>query len=116
MTMQRNNVQLIGNLGMNPEIKTSPTGKKIARFSLANVSYKNSGEAKTATVNWFQLVAWEEQADIAEQYLYKGRKVGVSGRLVSRSWQDKTGKKHSITEIIVQDIIMMDEPQISKAA
>jgi single-strand DNA-binding protein len=114
--MERNSVQLIGNLGMNPEIKTSPTGKKIARFSLANVSFKTSGETTTTTVNWFQLVAWEKQADIAEQYLFKGRKVGVSGRLVTRNWVDKEGRKHHITEVIVQDILLMDEPRVAKAA
>jgi single-strand DNA-binding protein len=116
MNFQNNNVQLIGNIGMNPEIKTSPSGKKIARFTLANVRYKQSGDTKTSEINWFQLVAWEKQADIAEQYLYKGRKVGVSGRLVARSWNDKDGHKHTITEIIVSDIIMMDEPKIAKAA
>lgn len=116
MNMLRNNVQLIGNLGMNPEVKCTASGKKVARFTLANVSYKTTGQVTTQNVNWFNLVAWEKQADIAEQYLYKGRKVGISGRLVTRSWTDKDGRKHNITEIVVQDIVMMDEPQVSVAA
>jgi single-strand DNA-binding protein len=116
MNMLRNNVQLIGNLGMNPEVKSTASGKKVARFTLANVSFKSSGETKITTINWFNLVAWEQQADIAEQYLYKGRKVGISGRLVTRSWSDKDGRKHNITEIIVQDIVMMDEPKAAQAA
>ncbi|MBI3509916.1 MAG: single-stranded DNA-binding protein [Bacteroidetes bacterium] len=114
--MLRNNVQLIGNLGMNPEVKSTSTGKKVARFTLANVNFKTQGETKTTFVNWFNLVAWEKQAEIAEQYLYKGRKVGVNGRLATRNWVDADGRKHSITEIIVSDIIMMDEPKIEKAA
>ncbi|CAN5402804.1 single-stranded DNA-binding protein [soil metagenome] len=116
MDMKRNNVQLIGNLGMNPEVKSTTSGKKVARFTLANVAYKTKGTEKTSTVNWFNLVAWETQADIAEQYLYKGRKVGINGRLVVRTWSDKDGKKHSMTEIVVNDIVMMDEPKVSVAA
>lgn len=116
MEMKRNNVQLIGNLGMNPEVKSTTTGKKVARFTLANVAYKNNGTEKSSTINWFNLVAWETQADIAEQYLYKGRKVGINGRLVTRTWEDKLGKKHSMTEIVVNDIVMMDEPKVAKAA
>lgn len=115
MKMLFNNVQLIGNLGMNPEIKCTPTGKKVARFTLANVNYKMAGDSKTSSVSWFNLVAWDKQADIAEQYLYKGRKVGVSGRLVTRSWEDSEGRKHMMTEIIVRDIVMMDDG-LAKAA
>lgn len=109
MNNPNNNVQLIGNLGMNPEIKSTSTGKKVARFTLANVSYRTSGDKKTTQVNWFNLVAWEKQADIAEQYLYKGRKVGISGRLIARTWFDRDGKKHTLTEVVVNDIVMMDE-------
>ncbi|HEU4717523.1 MAG TPA: single-stranded DNA-binding protein [Bacteroidia bacterium] len=116
MTIQRNQVQLIGNLGMNPEVKSTTTGKKVARFTLANVSYKGKGDEKSTGVNWFHLVAWEKQADIVEQYLYKGRRVGVSGRLVTRTWEDRDGKKHSLTEIVVNDIVMMDEPKAETQA
>jgi single-strand DNA-binding protein len=109
--MKANNVQLIGKLGMNPEIKATSTGKKVARFSIAHVSYsKGQGDKKESNVNWFNMVAWEQQADIAEQYLHKGRKVHVSGRLVNRSWVDKLGQKRTSTEIVVNDIVMMDDP------
>ncbi len=114
--MQANNVQLIGKLGMNPEVKATTTGKKVARFSLAHVTYSNAADGtKTSNVNWFNLVAWEAQADVAEQYLHKGRKVGVNGRLVQRSWVDKLGQKRSSTEIVVNDIIMMDDPMQAAA-
>jgi single-strand DNA-binding protein len=116
MNMQRNNVQLIGNLGMNPEVKCTSTGKKVARFTLANVAWRTAGGETTTTVNWFNLVAWEGQADIAEQYLYKGRRVGITGRLATRTWNDKDGKKHSMVEIVVSDIVMMDQPKAAKAA
>jgi len=55
------------------------------------------------------MVAWEKQADVVEQYLQKGRKVGVSGRLMQRSWTDKLGQKRTNTEIVVSDIVLMDE-------
>ncbi len=115
--MQANNVQLIGNLGMNPEVKATTTGKKIARFTLAHVNYTKSaeGEKKAGNVNWFNLIAWEKQADVAEQYLFKGRKVGITGRLVTRTWVDKVGQKRTTTEIVVSDIVMMDDPMKSAA-
>jgi len=109
--MQANNVQLIGKLGMNPEVKATTTGKKVARFSLAHVTYSTGADGqKSSNVNWFNMVAWEAQADVAEQYLHKGRKVGVNGRLVQRSWVDKLGQKRTSTEIVVHDIVMMDDP------
>ncbi len=108
--MQANNVQIIGKLGMNPEVKATTTGKKVARFSLAHVSYTTSMEGqKQSNVHWFNMVAWEKQADVVEQYLQKGRKVGVSGRLMQRSWVDKLGQKRTNTEIVVNDIVLMDE-------
>ncbi|GAB4148631.1 MAG: hypothetical protein Fur0041_22110 [Bacteroidia bacterium] len=103
--MLSNSVELVGLIGMNPEIKSTTTGKKVARFTLAHKPYKNNGNNQ---VNWFQLVAWEEQAAVAEQYLYKGRKVGIKGKLVTRLWTDKNGVKRSSTEIVVSDMIMMD--------
>jgi single-strand DNA-binding protein len=108
--MQANNVQIIGKLGMNPEVKATTTGKKVARFSLAHVTYSNSAEGqRSSNVHWFNMVAWEKQADVVEQYLQKGRKVGVSGRLMQRSWTDKLGQKRTNTEIVVSDIVLMDE-------
>jgi single-strand DNA-binding protein len=108
--MQANNVQLIGKLGMNPEVKATTTGKKVARFSLAHVAYSTAADgSKASSVNWFNMVAWEKQADVAEQYLHKGRKVAVNGRLVSRQWVDKLGQKRTNTEIVVNDIVLMDE-------
>jgi single-strand DNA-binding protein len=108
--MQANNVQIIGKLGMNPEVKATTTGKKVARFSLAHVSYTTAADGgKLSNVHWFNMVAWEKQADVVEQYLQKGRKVGVSGRLMQRQWVDKLGQKRTNTEIVVNDIVLMDE-------
>jgi single-strand DNA-binding protein len=114
-TMKANNVELIGKLGMNPEVKATSTGKKVARFTLAHLAFSKKSNAadenkKPASVNWFNLVAWEDQADVAEQYLFKGRKVHVKGRLISRNWTDKSGQKRTTTEIVVNDIVMMDDP------
>ena len=90
----RNKVQLIGNLGAAPEIKTLDGGKKMARFSIAtNESYKNAKGEKVTETQWHNLVAWGKVADVAEKYLTKGKEVVIEGKLVSRSYNDKEGSK-----------------------
>ncbi|WWC83036.1 Single-stranded DNA-binding protein [Mycovorax composti] len=104
----KNKVQLIGNLGNAPEIKTTINGKKMARFSIAtNETYKNlSGERVTETT-WHHLVAWGRLADIAEKYLEKGREVAVEGKLVNRQYESKNGEKRYITEIQVHELLLL---------
>jgi len=108
MNTLRNKVQLIGNLGNNPEIITLDSGKKLAKFSLAtNESYKNSQGEKVTETQWHNLVAWNNTAEIIEKYLEKGREIAIEGKLTSRSYDDKDGNKRYVTEIIVNELLML---------
>lgn len=108
MTNLRNNVQLIGNLGTAPEVKELANGSKMARITLAtNESYKNKNGETVKETQWHNLVAWNNQAAIAEKYLEKGKEVCISGKLNNRSYQDNEGITRYITEIVVTDILML---------
>ena len=108
MNNLKNKVQLIGNLGMNPEIKTLDSGKKLAKFSIAtNESYKNAKGEKIEDTQWHNLIAWGKTADIIEQYLQKGNEVAIEGRLSNRSYDDKDGNKRYVTEIVVNELLML---------
>ena len=112
MNNLRNKVQLIGNLGMNPEIITLDSGKKLAKFSLAtNESYKNTKGEKVNDTQWHNLIAWGKTADIIDKYLKKGNEVAVEGKLTNRSYDDKDGNKRYITEIVVNELLMLGGKQ-----
>jgi single-strand DNA-binding protein len=108
MNTIRNKVQLIGNLGKAPEVREFDKGKKMARFSVAtNESYKNAqGEWETQTT-WHNLVAWGNQASLCERKLNKGSEVAIEGKLVSRSYTDKEGNKKYVTEVQVNEILVL---------
>jgi single-strand DNA-binding protein len=104
----RNSVQLIGHLGMDPEVKEVANGKKIAKFSLATTDYyRNSEGEKISSTQWHQVVAWGKNADLAAQYLIKGKEVAVQGKLNHRSYEDKQGITHYFTEIVVNEILLL---------
>jgi len=104
----RNRVQLIGNLGNAPEIRKTETGKKLVRFSVAtNESYKNSNGEKVTETQWHHLVAWGKLADIAEKFLNKGTEVAIEGKLINRNYTDKEGIKKYITEIQVNELLLL---------
>jgi single-strand DNA-binding protein len=108
MSTLRNKVQLIGNLGSNPEIITLDGGKKIAKFSIAtNESYKNAQGEKVTDTQWHNVVAWNKTADIIEKYLEKGNEVAIEGKLTSRSYDTKEGEKRYITEIVINELLML---------
>jgi len=110
----KNKVQLIGNLGNKPEIRTLDGGKKMARFSVAtNETYRNAKGEKITETQWHNLVAWGKVAEIAEKYLDKGSEVAIEGKLTNRSYQDKEGNKKYITEVQVNEVLMLGE-KISK--
>lgn len=101
-------MQLIGNLGNAPEIKTLETGKKMARFSVAtNEVYRNAKGEKVTETQWHNLVVWGKMADIAEKYLAKGREVLIEGKIVNRSFNDKEGQKKYVTEIQVNELVLL---------
>ena len=104
----RNKVQLIGNLGMNPEVKTLESGKQMVRFSLAtNESYRNAKGDRITETQWHNLVAWGKTADLAGQYLKKGSEVAVEGKLINRSYEGKDGVKRFISEVVVSGFLML---------
>jgi single-strand DNA-binding protein len=106
----KNKVQLIGNLGSNPEIKTLDGGKKLARFSIAtNETYRNAKGEKVTETQWHNLVAWGKVAEIAEKYLSKGSEIAIEGKLTNRSYNDKEGNKKYITEVQVNEVLMLGE-------
>jgi single-strand DNA-binding protein len=108
MNSLRNSVRLIGNLGNNPEVKEFETGKKVVRLTLAtNETYKNQKGEKITDTCWHNLVIWGKTADIAERYLEKGSEIAIEGKLTSRSYTGKDGEKKYITEIVVNDMLML---------
>jgi len=108
MSTLRNKVQLIGNLGNNPEIITLDSGKKLAKFSIAtNESYKNASGEKVADTQWHNVVAWNKTAEIIERYLEKGNEVAIEGKLTSRSYETKEGEKKYITEVVANEVLML---------
>ena len=106
MNSLRNSVRLVGNLGMDPEVKTFDTDRKLARFSIATrESYKNNkGERQTET-QWHNLVIWGAQAKLAEDILKKGDEIAIEGRIANNNYTDKDGNKRYGSEIIVNDFI-----------
>lgn len=104
----KNKVQLIGNLGNAPEIRNTENGKKLARFSVAtNETYKNQKGEKITETQWHNLIAWGKLADLAEKFLSKGSEVAIEGKLMSRTYTDKEGNKKYITEVQVNELLML---------
>jgi single-strand DNA-binding protein len=107
MNTLRNKVQLIGNLGQNPEIRTFENGNIVARFSLATKdSYRDAEGKKITETQWHNLIAWGNLAKTIEKYLIKGSEVAVEGKLTHRAFEDKEGKKRYYTEVVISDMVM----------
>jgi single-strand DNA-binding protein len=108
MNTLRNKVQLIGNLGNDPEIINLESGKTLAKFSVAtNESYKNAQGEKVTDTQWHNIVAWGKTAQIVEKYVTKGKEVAIEGKLTTRSWEDKEGMKRYITEVVCSELLML---------
>ena len=104
----KNKVQLIGNLGNAPEVRNTESGKKLVRFSVAtNEQYKNAKGEKVTETQWHNLIAWGKVADIVEKYLVKGTEVAIEGKLINRNYMDKEGNKKYVTEIQVNELLML---------
>ena len=111
----KNKVQLIGNLGNNPEIRTTEGGKKMAKFSVAtNETYRTAKGEKITETQWHNLIAWGKVADIAEQFLSKGSEVAIEGKLINRNYIDKDGNKRYVTEVQVNEILMLGDKKSGK--
>lgn len=112
MNSLKNRVQLIGNLGQDPETKTLESGKKVAKFTLAtNDDYKNGDGQKVSETTWHNIVAWNGLAEIAGKYLKKGNQVAVEGRIVYRNYEDKKGVTKYVTEIVLNEMMMLRSPK-----
>ena len=105
-----NKVTLIGNLGKDPELSYTASGVAVAKFSMATGErWKDQEGNVQERTEWHNIVAWQKLAEICSQYLKKGSKVYIEGRIQSRSWDDKnTGVKRYATDIIANDLIMLD--------
>ncbi|RLD28446.1 MAG: single-stranded DNA-binding protein [Bacteroidetes bacterium] len=108
MNTLRNKVQLIGNLGNDPEIINLESGKTLAKFSIAtNESYKNASGEKVTDTQWHNVIAWGKTAEIIEKYVTKGKEVAIEGKLTSRSYETKEGEKRYVTEVVCNELLML---------
>lgn len=101
-----NKIMLIGNLGKDPEVRATPSGQMVANFSIATTEKwkgKDSGQWEEKT-EWHNIVVWGKLAELCREYLHKGRPVYIEGKLQTRSWDDKEGKKRYTTEVLAQTI------------
>jgi len=102
-----NRVSLIGNVTATPEIKETPSGQKVASFSLAtNRTYKDASGEKQDQAEYHNIVVWGKLADITEQYITKGKKLYIEGRIQTRSWETDSGKRYK-TEIVGESLLML---------
>jgi len=110
MNSFKNNVQLIGHVGQEPEIITTESGKKLAKLSLAtNDSFTNNQGEKITNTDWHNIIAWNGIANIIEQYVAKGKEIGIQGKLTTRSWEDKEGVKRYTTEVVCNEILLLSK-------
>jgi single-strand DNA-binding protein len=106
-----NKVILVGNLGDDPQIKNLDGNVKVAKFSLAtNETFKDSNGQNQTQTEWHSVVVWRGLADFAEKYLYKGSMVYLEGKIKTRNYEDKQGEKRYVTEIIGENVVMLDKP------
>jgi len=104
-----NEITIIGRLGKDPEVKMTPTGQKVASFSVAtSEKYDDKQGNKVEETEWHNVVAWRRLAEIIEQYVKKGSLIYIKGKIKTRSWEDQQGKKCYRTEIIAQSMQMLD--------
>lgn len=109
MARSLNRVQLIGNLTRDPELRYTPNGTAVCSFSIAtNRTWKTEAGEKREETEFHRIVAWNKLAELCSQFLTKGRKVYVEGRMTTRSWTGQDGNQRTTTEIVIQDMILLD--------
>ena len=110
MSRGLNKVMIIGNLGRDPEMRYTPSGRPVTTFSVATSRAWNTSEGeKHVETEWFNVVAWSNLAEICKQYLTKGQQVYIEGRLQTRHWDDQEGNKHTSVEIVANEMIILGE-------
>ena len=109
MSRGLNKVMIIGHLGRDPEMRYTPSGKPVTTFTVAtDRTWKTSSGERRKETEWFNIVAWSSLAEICNQYLQKGNRVYIEGRLQTRHWEDNEGKHHSSIEIVANEMIILD--------
>lgn len=108
MSSLRNKVQLVGNVGNDPEIREFKGGKKLVNLVIAtNDRFTNDKGEKVEQTEWHRLVAWGKTAEIIERYVVKGKEVAIEGKLTHRSYDDKNGEKRFITEVVITELLLL---------
>ena len=106
-----NKVILVGNLGADPEVRYTPSGKAVASFNVATrEQWTGKDGEKSEKTEWHRIVAWARLGEICGEYLHKGSQVYIEGRLQTRTWEDRDGNKRSTTEIVAQTMQMLGSP------
>lgn len=115
MNNLRNQVQLIGKLGINPEVKMAKSGQKMARLSLATKDvFKNAKGDKVVETQWHNLIAWGKIAENIEVFLKKGNEVAVNGRLQHRFYEGQDGRKRKISEVLITEFMLLTKAPAPK--
>ncbi len=108
-----NKVMLIGNIGADPIVKTLEGGIKVAKFSLAtSESYKDERGQLVTSTEWHSIILWRGLAELAEKYIRKGSMIFLEGKIRTRSYEDKSGVKKYITEIIAENVHLLDKKEV----
>ena len=109
MSRTLNKVMLIGNVGKDPDVNFTPSGVKVCQFRMAtSESWKDKDGALQEHTDWHTIVAWRGLADIVERLIHKGTRVYVEGKIRSRSYDDREGQKRYVTEIVADNILLLD--------
>jgi len=110
MSRGLNKVILIGHLGRDPEMRYTPSGRPVTSFSIAtNRAWNTSDGERHAETDWFNIVTWGNLAEICNQHLKKGQQVYIEGRLQTRRWDDKEGNKHTTTEVVASEMLILGD-------
>ena len=110
MSRGLNKVMIIGNLGRDPEMRYTPSGRPVTTFSVAvSRSWKSSNGEHRSETEWFKIVAWGKLAEICKEYLNKGQQVYIEGRLQTREWEDKEGQQGTTVEVVANEMTMLGD-------
>lgn len=109
MARDLNQVTLTGRLGADPELRFTATGTATCSFRIAVSKPTKADGSNRGDADWVNIVAWQKLAETCNQYLAKGRRVGVTGRLQTRSWEGQDGQRRYITEVVASDVVFLDQ-------
>jgi len=112
MSNLKNSVQLIGNVGQDPQTTNLENGNVVTNISVAtNETYKDANGEKVTNTEWHNAVAWNKTAEIIDKYVKKGDQIAIEGKLVNRTFETKEGEKRSVTEIKIREVVLLSNKQ-----